>query len=263
MLCLIYCQKQNKLLRLNFFLFILPLMNKKTTGIVIAVVVLLLLVGGVWALHSRLQSSTDGEAATPQNQAQQMTTGKKSLADFLSMNATLKCTFSDKANSSSGTVYVSNGKMRGDFQSQDNGTATQTHMVNDSSYIYYWTDGQKNGYKMSLDVIKKETSNISMAPSNGSSQPGQPQGVNMNQQANYSCGPWVVNSSLFTVPSDVTFTDYSSMMQGAASQSSTSQQAPATAQGGTQMHGSAAMCSQCDKAPAGTARNQCLAALHC
>jgi len=236
-------------------------MNRKAIRILIAVIILFILVGGVWALHSHL-SSPGEEAANPQNKASQMTTGKKSLSDFLSMNATLKCTFSDKTNSSSGTVYVSNGKMRGDFTSQDNSAATQTHMVNDSSYIYYWTDGQKNGYKMSLATIKNETPHISMSPSHGTSDQGQTQGMDMHQQSNYSCGPWVVNSSLFTVPSDITFTDYSAMMQGSSSQSAPHEGAAAT-QEGTQMHGNAAMCAQCDKAPAGSARSQCLATLHC
>lgn len=197
-----------------------------------------------------MNSSSSSETA--KIQLSQSSSGPKSLTDFLSMKGTLKCTFSDNSNTSSGTVYVSNGEMRGDFQSAMNGTIQHSHMVNDGTYIYYWSDGQK-GYKMSLASVKSETSQISGAPAPSAANPG---GMNMHQKANYSCGPWAVNGSVFTPPSNVTFTDYSSMMQGSSSGISAQQ-------GSSSMHGTAAECSECNQAPAGAARNQCLSALHC
>src|SRR6266480_7634128 len=130
---------------------------KKTTLIIVVVLILIVLGGGAFYLMGRSQKSPSQSTqnATSQNQASQMSTQKKSLFDFFSMAGSQKCTFSDKTNGGSGSVYVSGGKMRGDFQSTDNGKTSVSHMINDGTYVYFWTDGQKNGYKMSLDVVKK------------------------------------------------------------------------------------------------------------
>ena len=233
--------------------FILTLVNK-TARIIIVVIVLILLGGGAFYL---LGKSASNPLKSAQNQMTQMTTQKKSLSDFFSMTGSLKCTFSDKTDNSSGTVYAAVGKMRGDFQSADNGKTTQTHMVNDGSFVYMWTDGQKSGYKMSLASIKNEATKTTNTTSGSTTDqsPAQ-QGVNMQKQSDYSCGPWAADKSLFTVPTDVTFTDYTSMMQGATGASPQKQQGITSQQKQYE-------CSQCDQVPAGSMRNQCRAALKC
>lgn len=236
----------------------------KTTRIIIAVVVLLVLIAGAYALLGKKSSNP---LQSVQNKVAQMTTQKMSLSDFFSLAGSKKCTFSDKTNNSSGTVYIGGGKMRGDFQSMDNGKTTASHMINDGQYVYVWTDGQSQGYKMSTDIVKKEAAQVTMTPDNSGSSETQPSSgpVNLNQQADYSCGGWSVDSSMFTLPQGITFTDYSSMMQGtqngASSTQGTTQQAPA-AQGMTAQQ-KQYECSQCDKVPAGAMRNQCLSELKC
>jgi len=246
-------------------------MKKNNTGIIVAVIVILLLLGGAYYFmhhgNSMMHPMQAGEGANPQSQA---STQKKSLFDFFSMAGSQKCTFSDDTNKSAGTVYVSSGKMRGDFQESNNSTGKteQTHMINDGTYVYMWTDGQNNGYKMSDQFVKQEEAQSSEAktPSNAGGNPQPSQGVDMHQKANYSCGGWSADNSLFTPPSDVSFTDYSSMMQGqgtmmhGGSTGTTTQQG---SQGSAPAGGNAAACSECNQAPAGSARNQCLAALHC
>jgi hypothetical protein len=227
---------------------------KKTTLIIVVVIILIIFVGGVYLFFSK--SHTNPVQAVKNQVAQTME--KKTLADFFSMSGSQRCTFSDISNNSSGAVYVGDGKMRGDFRSTDNSKTTASHMINDGTYVYVWTDGQKNGYKMSTAIVKKEESQVTLTPENNAPSEAQPSSgpVNMNQQSSYSCGPWSVDASMFTVPTNVTFTDYSSMMQkvtpGAAMQD----------QGMTQQQ-KQYECSQCNKVPAGQMRNQCLSELKC
>jgi hypothetical protein len=228
---------------------------KKTTIIIVVVILLIVLVGGAFFL---LGKSHTNPVKSVQTQMTKMSTEHKSLADFFSMTGSQKCTFSDKSNNSSGTLYIGDSKMRGDLQTADNGKTATTHMINDGSYVYIWTDGQKDGYKMSTATIKKEAAQVSMSPESNAPSEAQPSSgpVNMNQKADYSCGPWSVDSSMFAVPQNVTFTDYSSMMQGITpgaamkSQGMTDQQKQS-------------MCAQCNKVPAGAMRNQCLSQLKC
>jgi hypothetical protein len=231
---------------------------KKPVTIIVVVVILILLGAGVfYLLGSHSTSSQSQQAAAPQSQPMQ-TTQKKSLLDFFSMAGSQKCTFSNSTNNSSGTVYVSGGKMRGDFQSSDNGKTNASHMINDGTYVYIWTDGQTSGYKLSLAAVKQEQAQVSATPNNPSTKTPQ-QSVNMKQQANYSCGPWSSDATMFTVPTNITFTDYSSFMQGGTG--STAQ--PGAAAGAPASGGNKAECAACNQAPAGAARNQCLAALKC
>src|ERR1700683_114218 len=123
---------------------------KKTSTIIAVVIILILLGAGVFYFlgkHAAPQSQSQ-QSAVHQNQIQQMSTQKKSLFDFFSMTGSQKCTFSDSTNKSSGTVYVSGGKMRGDFQSSNNGKTNSSHMLNDGTFVYIWSDGQTNGIKM-------------------------------------------------------------------------------------------------------------------
>lgn len=233
----------------------------KTVRIIIAVVIVIILIAGATIVLGKKSSNP---LQSVQNHMTTMTTEKKSLGDFFSLTGSQKCTFSNKSNNSSGTIYIGDSKMRGDFQSNSTSNATATHMINDGQYIYIWTDGQKQGYKMSTETVKKEATSVSMAPDNNPQPSSGP--VNMNQQADYSCGGWAVDTSMFTLPQGITFTDYSSMMQGmqhggASSNQGTMQQAPA-AQGMTAQQ-KQYECSQCDKVPAGSMRSQCLSELKC
>jgi hypothetical protein len=131
-------------------------------------------------------------------------------------------------------------------------------MINDGQFVYYWSDGQKNGYKMSFDFVKRQAAQITMSPQNGSSAEAPSQAVNMKQQADYSCGPWSEDASLFAVPTNIAFTDYSAMMQGAMHGMPTS-----NPKEGINAQQKQEACSACNQVPAGAMRNQCLAQLKC
>ena len=233
---------------------------KKKQLIVVIIIVLIILVGGGFFLSKH--SMSPSQAGQTANSAMQSATGKKSLFDFFSMTGSQKCTFTNSSTNNGGTVYVSSGKMRGDFQEKNNstGASEQTHMINDGTYVYIWTDGQNNGYKMSESFIKQEESQPTEAPANGSSANQPSQAVDMHQQVNTSCGAWTADASMFVPPTNITFTDYSSMMQGAGS--GTAAQSGAAPQGMSAQQKQTA-CSACNQVPAGAMRNQCLAQLKC
>lgn len=231
----------------------------KTTRVILGVIILLLLIVGAYFVFGKKSASSPLQSV--KNQVTNMATGKRSLTDFFSMTGSQQCTFSDKTNTSSGTLFVADGKMRGDFQSSNSGKTTQTHMINDGTYIYYWTDGAKTGYKMSLATVKEQAAKITMAPQNnsaGEEKTSSSGPVNMNQQADYSCQAWSADSSKFVIPQDVTFTDYTTMMQGAMKSVT-----PMAPKEGMTTGQKQSECGQCNQVPAGQMRNQCLTALKC
>lgn len=141
-----------------------------------------------------------------------MATGKMSMKNLVAAGVSQKCTFneSNDISQSSGTVYIANGKMRGDFDSMAQGIAVKSHMIVDGEYSYVWTPDTNQGFKMSI------TAGESTGASGSSVTQGQ-QTVDYNQELAYSCEPWTADSSRFSLPSGVVFMDMSTMMRDAQS----------------------------------------------
>lgn len=217
-------------------------MNSKLVGIGVVVVVLLGL--GWWSMQGR---GTGQEASTGETQESAApTSGPTSLKGLLGLGLAQQCTFSDTTEGAmtSGTVYVSNGKMRGDFTSTTGGQTVTSHMISDSTNSYIWMDGQSTGLKTTFEAqADGDTPTSSPAAQTG--------GVDVNKDVNYSCSPWLVDSSKYNLPSGVQFTDLNNLFPAAAGAGVGASTSTKTQQ-----------CAACDTAPA-SAKAQCLAALGC
>lgn len=216
-------------------------MNKKALWIGIAIVLILVAAWGVMA--SRKKSGLEkGEGLTSEKQ-QKADDGSKltSLKELQAITSPQKCTFKDEASpeQAQGLVYISKGKMRGDFGMLSQGKTVKTHMVSDGKYSYTWMDESATGFKMAMDAPKTESKPASS-------------GVDADKQINYSCQAWSEDPVMFTVPSNIKFEDFSALT------------APQGQQGGaTQPAGSsAAACAACDTLQ-GDAKTQCRTALSC
>lgn len=157
----------------------------------------------------------------------------KSLKDLLASGNSQKCTYDQ------GVVYITNGKVRGDFDVSTSENVTKSHMIVDGKTSYVWTDGSKTGIKMSFDTA-------SATPSSGTEEKG---GIDPVKPMNYVCNAWIVDSSMFTLPTGVNFTDVSSLIS------------PSVAPSGTN-NSVDSKCSYCD-ALSGDAKAQCLSAMNC
>ena len=189
--------------------------------------------------------ATQSTAPAAQNTPAQTVQGQGSFKDLLAMGKTLKCEsgFTSQGNTSTGTMYVAGGKMRGDFSSQVEGKTMQMHMVVKDQTSYSWVEGlgQTMGFKSSI---------TQSAPAQGSAPS---KSVNIDQQVSYNCQPWSEDDSMFNLPSGVTFSDASQMAAPAHPITIT----PPTG-GGSQ---NSAACAACNNA--GSQKAQCLAALGC
>lgn len=165
------------------------------------------------------------------------------LRGLLSSEKSQKCTYSYdlQSMSVSGTVYVAKGKLKGDFTSISQQAKIGGHMIVVGGYTYIWTDLNKMGVKMAFDQAQ---------PSNASATNSQV--AQIDQSFNYSCQGWTEDDSLFTLPSNITFTTTALPVgQPSNSASSAGKVSPSSA------------CSVCDRVPAGSGRDACRAQLHC
>ncbi len=219
-------------------------MNKKI-GALIVIVVLLLLGGGAYVMMNKSKTAPAAmvPATTPSGNTETASQVKGTLKSLITSAVPQTCSFTNDQGAS-GSVFVSGGKMRGDFSSTSNGKTFSGHMIIDNGYSYLWSDAMQRGMKMALNAVETTT-----APAQG--------GMDVNQQVSYSCKPWIPDASKFALPANVTFTTFT--MPNAAAPSGVMPT-------GTSTNGASApsaACSACDNLPAGPAQTACRTQLHC
>ena len=129
--------------------------------------------------------------------------------------------------------------MRGDFTTSTEGKTVTSHILVDGQTSYLWMDGQKMGYKFTVEESDETGNDTNKAPAGS---------LDLEKKSDYSCKPWSTDSSLFSLPDDIEFSDMSNIMSPSGTQSPDSSKA--------------AQCAACDSAPE-SARQQCKAALGC
>ncbi len=174
-----------------------------------------------------------------------------SMKDLLARTNS-QCTVSNKTENSesTGTVYVGNGKMRGDFKtvtSQPVAMTIESHMISDGTTVYTWSDQAPQGFKMAVN----ESGNAETQPS----APEQDQVGMYNAKVAYDCSTWKVEEEKFTVPSTIQFMDVAALTKGMAPM-------PAPTNGAGNPPSKSQQCNMCDQAPE-PQRSQCRQALNC
>lgn len=128
-----------------------------------------------------------------------MQAGSGSLASLFAMNGSYTCSINSKDPNSAtdGTVYISNGSVRGDFLSSvstNGGQSVQAHMIKTGNDVFIWSDVMPQGIKM----------NAAMMMSGSGSSANNP-GFDPNVSVDYSCEPAALDARLFVAPVDVQF----------------------------------------------------------
>lgn len=118
------------------------------------------------------------------------TLGNTSLRSLLTSNATQECQFDN--GSSSGTLYVSAGRMRGDFTAKDS-AAAQSHMVIANDIAYLWIDGSSQGYRMPFENLTATSSTQASG------------GIDADAKVASKCESWSATDATFALPTDVSF----------------------------------------------------------
>lgn len=169
-------------------------------GLIAAIVIL---GGGAWYFSSHQAPG----AAGPNQMAGAPGNGAGTLSTLMALTGSFTCSVATAAGDtqSSGTVFISNGQMRGDFNSTTKASETviETHLIKAGGYTYTWSSAAPQGVKFADSAVPANTSGT------GS------QGVDDKTQVTYSCTPWSEDPSKFAPPSTVSFMDMSAMMQGA------------------------------------------------
>lgn len=180
-----------------------------------------------------------------------------SIKELMDRGDALQCTWRDNEEKSeiNGELFISGKKMKNtvtfkNLEKNGNDDAQmpdefQSFMVSDGNWFYVWgtMPGMQKGTK--YDISKLE-------------QPDQEgsQGLNkqdLEKKMNYSCKPWSVDDSYFTLPAGVEFTDETQEIQDLQK----------SVQNIDTQKLKESTCALCDKAPTAEARESCRKGAKC
>lgn len=166
---------------------------------------LIVIAGGVglWMYTAGMSAPQEAAVADIQQNAQpEVQVEHTSLTSLLATSGSRQCTFESSTpnSTSSGTVYIADGRMRGDFTSSASGATVESHMIVENDTSYVWSSAMPQGVTLPLASM--------------SAQGGASESIDPNAQIDYTCDAWNTDEHMFTLPADVTFQDLSSFMPG-------------------------------------------------
>ena len=161
-----------------------------------------------------------------------------SLRELLALGRNVTCTVNqdDEEVSGTGTVYLSGGRVRADFDmtmKEGSGSMNGSSIQKDGM-VYTWGTTPLGPFAAKVSASDKNSDNDD-------------QGFDYDENLDFQCERWSVDESKFDLPTDVDFDD----INEAVDQIDAAMEKVDDAR-----------CAACDQAPAG-AREQCLAALGC
>lgn len=186
--------------------------NSIWLGIALVLVVVVLLLLGSKQEQAGNTNNTNSTSTTETSTKTAITTTKpKTPAPAPGMKVSLGGIFAEQGNyqcdyekvtqdsRSSSVIYVSNGRMRGEFRTSAGLNSTATLLVYDGSYLYVWTEGKSTGVRTQPKTIADLPSLI---PEDVSS--GRILGSGINN-VSWNCHAWSKDESKLVKPSYVTF----------------------------------------------------------
>jgi hypothetical protein len=142
-------------------------------------------------------------AASPEGEGQEVPVSvegsfRGSMRQLAASGTSVRCTFTYEApnSSSTGEVFVADGKVRGNFKVNVTSPAAGTFdafMIADGEMSWVWTSAMPQGFK------------VPVADEGAPAPTGE--GIDYNQDLDYSCAPWATDPSVFVPPADIAFSD--------------------------------------------------------
>lgn len=220
-------------------------MQNKNVLIALAAVVIILILaaGGFLFLKYSKAPAMPKPAVTVAPTKAPTTTAAGTILGLLQGGKTESCSITLPDNKGTGDIVISDTKFAGNFNTVSTaGKTIVSHVVSDGTYIYMWSNATSMGIKMSLVAAKNAATNAQ----------NNTQSVDINQNVQMSCGPWIADNSKFILPTTIKFTDMSKFFP--TTQPSGAAVSPAA--------GTGANSSPCDQITNPTAHAACVNALN-
>lgn len=196
------------------------------------------------------QKSVMAPDTNQQHTAKEVTAEKKlkgngTFQNLLSLGKNISCnvefTPATGGGAAKGTIFVSGTKMRSNFQVNTPHGVMDMHMIKSDEDGYMW--GNTGVGSMALKFAIKPTDQAN----------SEKKQFDLNQQVNYDCSSWNVDATVFVPPTEITFSEMSTLMPSSNTGSALK----------TMPGMKAVQCGTCEKVTDASAKAQCKQAFSC
>jgi hypothetical protein len=175
-------------------------------------------------LLKNITSARDVGATAGTMDSDQMSTGnatKGTLRDLFSFEKNVQCTVAATINGISvvgARAYISKGMVRIDarYSSKEGVPAQDAHFIKNADTAYAWmgSQGVQVDFNKLVALADKNasantTSSVNIKNTQTKTSTSAMTSINFDQQADYSCTDWNVDTTKFVVPANVRFIDLS------------------------------------------------------
>ena len=181
----------------------MTLFGKVLLGVILATAGFLIVRGAIKSDDMALEEAGEIPVATaPETESvEEASVFSGSAKELMARGGNNKCTFTQEVENSksTGTVYISGQKLRGDFKSDVTAAgvnmSVESYMISDGEFMYTWSSMMPTGFKVK---IVDTSATATTAPSSQ-------QSFDSNQKLEYSCVSWTPDESQFMLPATITF----------------------------------------------------------
>lgn len=174
----------------------------------------ILVCGLIFSACTSTPPTMSQKESSPKTQEEQGLKGKYSFKSLLSQNKSLTCTykFIDEENKTetTGKAYIAGKKVL--QQTQTMNTEGDKILINgnvytDGDYVYIWSpDNRASAMKMKVENQEMEEGKVKTDVAGAQE--------NIEKEYDLDCKPWKVDESIFALPTDINFKDFSEIMKG-------------------------------------------------
>lgn len=169
--------------------------------ILYTLIALVVVGGGAWYLmQGTVEAPTQDANGAQMNEVPAAAPDEQkfsgSMQELMARGGSWTCDVSSTAGgvNSSGTTYSANGMVRSDFTSSIPQVGNiESHIIVRDGFAYTWTSMMNQGFKFPIGEAE------------GEAEVSAEVAAQVNQDYNFSCTPWVVDESVFTLPSTIAF----------------------------------------------------------
>jgi len=220
---------------------------KQAIAGLIAGLIILLGAAGVYIYSQNKPSQNQPNSTVTTTEKNAQESMENSLSSLLQSGKTQQCSFSytdSDGNKSEGIAYITKDKMRTDVTITEDVKESNIYVIRNGNDNYIWGSEfpAGTGLKMTLDIDDFETSEDSKKY------------FDPTKKVDYDCSSWTADSSVFSPPQNIKFSNLSEMIQSMMNES--------TKPTGTKTSPAASNCSICNSLT-GDAKTVCLSELGC
>jgi hypothetical protein len=186
----------------DFYYFLYTGGMTKGTAISLGLgVTALVIAGGLYAYRGGLTAENREATTTPSQTASSPQGKKMAFYQFAQQGGSYACTVHQLVNNmeTTGTVYMNQGMIRGEWNTDYQGKAVDTHFIVRDNTTYVWSSLMKGtGYRLANDAA------VNVEGSGAASGTITPNAY-MQEIGDYDCEPWKADMTMFDLPAGINF----------------------------------------------------------